>query len=1294
MRNLKRALSLALAAIMLIGMMVVSASAVSYNDLTDKDQIVNKDAVSMLVSLGIIEGKPDGSYAPTENVDRAQMAKMLSVIMNKGVDNSALYQSVNSGLTDITSHWAKGHINYCYTTGIIAGRGNGTFDPSATVTALEAAKMLLVAVGYDPAIEGFEGADWAINVSVRADEQGIFEGFTKDLSAPLNRDDAALLIYNALDVEMIQSYTTNNYPIVYSDHRTILSDKYGVIKVEGVVTANEWAILDDDTDTALQEGKTRIYNPDGILSTTGNTAVAQDSSANVKTQVFNVSTPVDMLGKAVTMYVKKTTILADSTVYGAPVVSDVNTVIETGEKVTGGDSKDDDSLAALLKGTGLATDKATEYYHNYEEVAIDSADVDDIMNVKGAALTVIDNDNDGYVNYVISVEKSLTHVSGVSSKNETTTLYGLPGDDVIDNEDIVTTATDLTKGDVVLVVQYGGRTYVEEPKTVTGEMELFNAKNKDDNKNYIKVGGEEYKQDGLEVLSNINKDNPVKFLISECDDKANGVQFDAQYDFFLDDFGNIVAFREVEGAPTQYALALDSAYSINGLTTTGQIKLLLADGTSKVYDVDMDATADRFEDLANSDDNSTKDSAVETWFGSAITDDNSMDAVLKFMGSDDATAAGAKTKGYASGNLVAYTIDDDEVVTFGPNAKNKDDNKNYIKVGGEEYKQDGLEVLSNINKDNPVKFLISECDDKANGVQFDAQYDFFLDDFGNIVAFREVEGAPTQYALALDSAYSINGLTTTGQIKLLLADGTSKVYDVDMDATADRFEDLANSDDNSTKDSAVETWFGSAITDDNSMDAVLKFMGSDDATAAGAKTKGYASGNLVAYTIDDDEVVTFGPAELDDGVIVNGTSKNYIKGDNYTESGKSTFFHSSQTELKADVARGDVDLRLENSSVDTHTNSYGIDEETIIYYYNGSKGYVAVGYDNMAKMIDADKAGSIDNGKVRASVVAFDDATDVAEVIVLYTDQAKFGTDAYVYVMSVYDKSGSVYTYSVIDEEGNVLQMQSKTKGMAGKLCTYTTDGDYYVLEAQADCVSNSNKTAAADVANDVGLIVTTRTKYFKVYDFDKATDLMSDDETVKQSFVSGVNDNSNTDWERYADKALVIDVENTEADDKTAATTELTSGQYGIVVYNDDGQAEVVYVTDTYKMEVDVDAGDDDNANNDRITSTTVDGVKTASAGDYTTIAKAVANATTLPLSAEQAKNATVTITVDDSVTAHASGIFTTAAVAENGTDSDLTNRTDDIASSKNLNNGNVIVVKTWDGTFARYSAYIVEVQ
>ena len=50
MRNLKRALSLILAAAMLIGMMVVGAGAVSYNDFPDRDEIVNKDAVSMLTT--------------------------------------------------------------------------------------------------------------------------------------------------------------------------------------------------------------------------------------------------------------------------------------------------------------------------------------------------------------------------------------------------------------------------------------------------------------------------------------------------------------------------------------------------------------------------------------------------------------------------------------------------------------------------------------------------------------------------------------------------------------------------------------------------------------------------------------------------------------------------------------------------------------------------------------------------------------------------------------------------------------------------------------------------------------------------------------------------------------------------------------------------------------------------------------------------------------------------------------------------------------------------------------------
>ena len=49
MNNLKRILSLALASVMVIGMMVVGASATSY---PDDENIVNKEAVDTLQALG------------------------------------------------------------------------------------------------------------------------------------------------------------------------------------------------------------------------------------------------------------------------------------------------------------------------------------------------------------------------------------------------------------------------------------------------------------------------------------------------------------------------------------------------------------------------------------------------------------------------------------------------------------------------------------------------------------------------------------------------------------------------------------------------------------------------------------------------------------------------------------------------------------------------------------------------------------------------------------------------------------------------------------------------------------------------------------------------------------------------------------------------------------------------------------------------------------------------------------------------------------------------------------------
>ena len=69
MNNLKRILSLALASVMLVGMMVVGASATSY---PDDENIVNKEAVDTLQALGIMKGDDKGNFNPTNSLKRCE----------------------------------------------------------------------------------------------------------------------------------------------------------------------------------------------------------------------------------------------------------------------------------------------------------------------------------------------------------------------------------------------------------------------------------------------------------------------------------------------------------------------------------------------------------------------------------------------------------------------------------------------------------------------------------------------------------------------------------------------------------------------------------------------------------------------------------------------------------------------------------------------------------------------------------------------------------------------------------------------------------------------------------------------------------------------------------------------------------------------------------------------------------------------------------------------------------------------------------------------------------------------
>ena len=674
MRNLKRALSLALAAIMLIGMMVVSASATGLDDFSDKDKVVNKDAVSMLTTLGVINGKEDGSYFdPTGNVTRAEMAKMIATVLNQGADVDGLYVGMNTGLTDVKGHWAESYINYCYSLGIIAGRGNGKFDPAATVTGNEAAKMLLVAAGYDAQLEGLTGNDWAIKTASLASTLGIFDDLTAPTGDPLTRDNAALLIYNALDIEMIQKYE-NGYAIAFTDHRTLLSAKYGVYKIEGVVVSNEEAALNNtDSDFASAKGKTTMENVKVYASTTSNTTTGEYEE--VKGQVvFNVSTTADMLGKTVTMYAKKTTVLSNSTVLGV-YLDDASNVVKTTADTQG-------TMKDFLKGTGLSTDKDTAYYVNYgvmdseadatKALGFDAktgrfTNVNGKTNAYGVEMTAIDNDGDGIVEYVLYLQETLTQVIAKSDSKETTTLNAFNKNKAIDNENIVTDAN-LSEGDLVLVASYGGKYHVSPPNVVTGQMESYSSsKTKEQT---ITVGGTEYHPSYILFAADA-ADNTYEFNVLDCGTK-DGVDFDIDYDFILDSNDNVIAYRPSSKGVGDYALILDSGYDPGRTNSnpTGEVKVLLADGTEKLYTLNFDASAQNvgeqlFPKLTSS---QQKDNGIEElkgFLGSSVQDNTTTkpDGTLPFS-SDVHYSSKQHQSGFAAGYVIEYSLNDKDVLTI------------------------------------------------------------------------------------------------------------------------------------------------------------------------------------------------------------------------------------------------------------------------------------------------------------------------------------------------------------------------------------------------------------------------------------------------------------------------------------------------------------------------------------------------------------------------------------------------------------------------------------------------------
>ena len=310
---------------------------------TDQADIkVKSDVVDTLVSLGIVEGFEDGSFQPNATVTRAQMAKMIYVLRTGKSDASA-YNDDKTSFTDIGSHWARGYIKYCQSLGIIAGKSNTKFVPNEKVTAQEAAKMLLVTLGYDATKAGLVGTNWAAKTNALADENGLLEDVNTSFTSACPRQYAAQLIYNAIDTPTVvwrdDAYTNQNY--ANGDNKTIGEKYMGLHSVEGILTS----FAKEDGKETYGATVSSITKKDGDKVTT--TGVSEDFTKIAKDYVALKNNKVKVLYKDT------------DEVYGVFALTDSNKVIN-----------------GLLGDFGTSSDKLKLNGTKYTVAATNSVSVD------------------------------------------------------------------------------------------------------------------------------------------------------------------------------------------------------------------------------------------------------------------------------------------------------------------------------------------------------------------------------------------------------------------------------------------------------------------------------------------------------------------------------------------------------------------------------------------------------------------------------------------------------------------------------------------------------------------------------------------------------------------------------------------------------------------------------------------------------------------------------------------------------------------------------------------------------
>ena len=587
MKNLKKVLALVLAFACAFTMFAGAA-------FTDQADIkVKSDVVDTLVSLGVIEGFEDGSFQPNGTVTRAQMAKMIYVLRTGNSDASA-YNDDKTTFTDINGHWARGYIKYCQSLNIIAGKSSTIFAPNASVTAQEAAKMLLVTLGYDAQKAGLVGSGWASKTNALADENGLLDDVNTSFTAACPRQYAAQLIYNAIDAKTVvwrdDAYT--NQTAAGTDNKTIGEKYMGLNTAEGVMASFQ----KEDGKSTYTMDLTNISKKNSVEATKNNkfddltfTKIAKDFTAlkNQKVKVlykgtdevygvFALAEDNTSIAAALGQFDKDTNtrIKYNGNKYnvksGAVVKVDNETLATTtttkndkGESV----STSTPVSVATFVDNGKTYNKGMAKAFNAKAISNDGSSKINALTVETFAVAKVSYVGKDYINLTdvfYSKNGALTKTSDTNYASAK-----LKSDDAI-------YPSDLAKDDYVIVTPEANsvendKVTVSKLDTVTGKVSSTKNKSTDDDYQ-VKIDGTWY-----EMAIDEGNDVSKKYSKIDAGDTIKVVVKD----------GYIVSVDDLNATPDDVALCIEVG-ATSGIGAKYEADLLFADGSRQTVTVKDD----------------------------------------------------------------------------------------------------------------------------------------------------------------------------------------------------------------------------------------------------------------------------------------------------------------------------------------------------------------------------------------------------------------------------------------------------------------------------------------------------------------------------------------------------------------------------------------------------------------------------------------------------------------------------------------------------------------------------------